>query len=199
MAGAQDILKYWFGELDETGLPAAGRERLWFGKDSQVDNDIRARFGTDVEHAARGELEAWRATPPGTLALILLLDQFPRNIYRDTPQAFAHDDLALGLAQEGVRLGQDRELGLLERAFFYLPFEHAEDLVSQQESVRLFSRLAEEAPPAVAERLRVFLDYAVRHRDIIARFGRFPHRNQALGRTSTETEFAFLATPGSSF
>lgn len=199
MATADEILEYWFGPLDSLGLPKTGREQFWFGHDTSTDSQIRARYSRDVERAARDDFGQWRESPRGRLALILLLDQFPRNIHRGTPAAFAHDDLALELVREGLLLEQERALTPIERAFFYLPLEHAEDLASQEESVRAFTRLVHEAPSAVAERLHVFLDYAVRHRDIIERFGRFPHRNQVLGRASTPAELAFLATAGSSF
>ena len=163
------------------------------------DAEIAARFGDLVKRAAAGELEGWRDTPTGALALVIVLDQFSRNLHRGSPLAFANDPAARDVAKDVRARHFDRALAPVERSFLYLPYEHAEDRALQEESVALFTELAAEAPPEVAEYLRETLDYARRHRDVIARFGRFPHRNGALGRASTAAEIEFLKEPGSSF
>ncbi len=188
-----DILEYWFGD------PPRPRTAFWFGKDEANDRDIRGRFAGDLQRAAQGLLDDWASTSRGRLALVILLDQFSRNIYRDRADAYAGDEKAASLVLEGLAQKSDRSLTPLERVFFYLPLEHAEDLELQERSVELFRRLLEQAPPGQRDLFAGFLHYAERHRDIIARFGRFPHRNQALGRTSTPEETAFLRQPGSSF
>lgn len=173
--------------------------RLWFGGEEAVDTAIRSRFGPLVQQALDGGFEEWRETPQGALALILLLDQFTRNIHRGTAAAYAGDKRALHLCRQGRREGQDRALPSLHRAFFYLPLEHAEERRAQDESVAAFEHLLAEAPPPLRETFQGFLEYAVRHREIIERFGHFPHRNAPLGRPSTPEEIAFLQQPGSSF
>jgi uncharacterized protein (DUF924 family) len=194
-----DILSYWFGnEAGDAGTAKAQR-KLWWAKDAAVDADIRTRFGDLVKAAAAGAHDDWMATPRGRLALILLFDQFPRNMYRDTPQAFAYDPLACRLALDGIAGGVERSLRPIERVFFYLPLEHAESLPLQERCVALFTALAAAAPDADKDMFSGYVDFAVRHRDIIRRFGRFPHRNRILDRTSTPEEIAFLQQPGSSF
>lgn len=179
MITSHDILDFWFRDIDES---------LWWRKDTAFDALLRERFGACHEAASRGELASWRSTPHGRLAEVIVLDQFSRNIHRDMPRAFAQDGMALVLAQEVVR-GGAQALTARERGVLYLPFMHSESLAMQDESVRLYGE------PALAGQL----DFAIRHRDIIARFGRFPHRNAILGRVSTEAELAFLKEPGSSF
>lgn len=189
---AQAVLDFWFGA---PGSPEHGRDRPeWFRKDAAFDALIRARFGATIEEALAGSLDAWATGPAGTLALIVVLDQFTRNSFRDTPRAFAGDPPARALAQRLVAAGDDLRLPPWQRAFAYLPFEHAEDLALQHESVRRFEALAA-VDPGQAEGL----DYARRHFDVIARFGRFPHRNAILGRVDTAEEAAFLRQPGSRF
>jgi uncharacterized protein (DUF924 family) len=196
----EQILDFWFGvDFDPSAPPADDRQRLWFGKDSATDQLIRTRFGDGVEAAARGALDGWASHPRGRLALIVLLDQFTRNIHRDNPEAFACDAKALTLCLEGLTRDHDRALAPLQRVFFYLPMEHAEDLALQERCVAAFETLRAEAPAASEKAFDGFLDYARRHRDIIGRFGRFPHRNAVLGRISTQAETDFLAQPGSSF
>jgi len=191
-AEARAVLEYWFGA---PGAPEHGTQRtLWFDKDDAVDREIAQRFGALIEQALRGELDAWAARPAGALAQIIVLDQFTRNAFRDTPRAFAGDARALAAARALVEAQLDAALTPTERSFVYLPFEHAETLAMQDEAVRLFTRLV-----AVAPELQSGLDYALRHRAIIARFGRFPHRNAVLGRLSTAEELAFLREPGSRF
>jgi uncharacterized protein (DUF924 family) len=195
---AGEILAFWFGERRSDNTVGKEHQQLWFAKDSAIDREIRERFGALLRPALEGELN-WQGTPRGRLALILLLDQFSRNIFRGTAEAFAYDPAALTLCLAGLALGDDRQCGLFERTFFYLPLEHAEDLGHQELSVTLFRSLLQEAREPLQQMFTSFHDYAVRHRDIIARFGRFPHRNTILGRVSTSDELAFLLQPGSSF
>lgn len=200
----QPLLDWWFA-TDELGPAASGkaisqaRHTLWFGKRDSQDDEARQRFAAQVEQAMAGELQDWQAEARGWLAQLILLDQLPRMIFRDTPRAFAGDALAQPLLSHGLDKGWDRQLAPIQRVFAYLVFEHAEDLARQDRSVALFQALHDEAP---ADEQRVFashLDYAERHQRIIARFGRFPHRNEILGRRSTDEERAFLREPGSRF
>ncbi|WP_238139301.1 DUF924 family protein [Roseateles aquatilis] len=189
-AAAQRVLNEWFGV---PGDEQDGQiQSQWFQKDDAFDASLRERFGPVVEQALRGELRDWDSTPWGALARILVLDQFTRNIFRDTPRAFAGDALALSAAL--TLLPRAQELGTLERWFATMPLEHAEDLAMQDRSVAEFEALAAEDT-----RLDDALDYARRHRDVIARFGRFPHRNAILNRASTPEEIEFLKQPGSRF
>jgi uncharacterized protein (DUF924 family) len=184
----REVLDFWFGPA-----PLAQRAE-WFRKDAAFDASIRERFGATIEAALAGQLDAWDATPHGTLARIVVLDQFTRNTFRDTARAFAGDAQALAAASALVARGDDQRLAPLERVFAYLPFEHAEDAAIQARSVALFGALAREAPA-----LAGFADYAHRHAVVIERFGRFPHRNAALGRLSTAEENEYLAQPGAGF
>jgi uncharacterized protein (DUF924 family) len=186
-AEARAVLDFWFGPDD--------RQRAeWFRKDPDFDTHIRTRFGPLIDQALAGLLDAWAAAPESALARIVVLDQFTRNAFRDTPRAFAGDALALQAARELVTRGFDRHLPARWRGFAYLPFEHAEDLQAQGESLRLFAALADERPD-----LADLLTWARKHQEIVVRFGRYPHRNAILGRPSTDEERAFLAEPGSSF
>jgi uncharacterized protein (DUF924 family) len=186
------VLDFWFAAKGE---PEHGEVRdLWFRKSDDTDQQIKERFGPLIEQALRGELEAWAAEPHGALAQIVLLDQFTRNSFRDTPRAFAGDPRALAAASAMVGSRQDQELLPVQRVFVYLPFEHAEALGMQEEALRLFTRLAADAPE-----LQNMLDYAQRHHAVVQRFGRFPHRNAILGRQSTAEEIEFLKEPGSRF
>jgi uncharacterized protein (DUF924 family) len=196
----ENIRKYWFGTaLEDAAVMARERAPLWWSKNPEVDNEIRRRFESWVIKAGSGELDHWALNPQDRLALILLTDQFPRSIYRDSAKAFAFDTKALSLAREGVDAGSDASLHLLEKVFFYLPLEHSESLADQQRSVSLFQKLFDEAGTDQKPTFAEYLDFAVRHREIISRFGRFPHRNEALGRTSTTEELSFLQQPGSGF
>jgi uncharacterized protein (DUF924 family) len=187
---ASEVLSFWFGE---PGSADSLRPReLWFTKSDATDRLIAERFGAFVERALEGQHDDWAATPRGALALVILLDQFPRNIFRGTPRAFAGDLRALALATRLVDTARDLTLAPLERWFVYMPFEHSERLLDQYESVRLFERLA-------ADGLDAPLEWARRHFDVVERFGRFPHRNAILGRASTPQELDFLSQPGSSF
>lgn len=191
-AQAQDVLDFWFLPPDNRDYGQARGE--WFRKDDAFDAHIRARFGTLIDAAIEGGLRAWDATPHGALARLIVLDQFTRNVYRGTPRAFAGDAQALALAVALTQAGQDQLLPPMLRAFAYLPFEHAEDLAMQARAVELFQLLSQAQPGFDG-----MLDYAERHQEVIARFGRFPHRNAILGRASTPQEVEFLRQPGSSF
>ncbi|CAJ1813280.1 DUF924 family protein [Aeromonas veronii] len=196
----QPLLDLWFGDEADDVLRATRQAPLWWGKSSETDALLASRFGELAEAAAKGSLAHWAATPSGRLALILLLDQLPRNIHRGTPAAFAQDPLARDLCLKGLSIGADKSLSPLERVFFYLPLEHAESREQQARSVALFEALAAEpaGTPALAT-FAGFADFARRHQVIIERFGRFPHRNDILGRTSTQEEAAFLQQLGSGF
>jgi len=196
----ETIIDFWFGDCLDTPL-GVPRERslLWFGGGVETDQVIRARFGACFERARQGDCDRWAESPRGALALLVLLDQFSRNLFRGTAAAFAADEQAREICLAGLARGDDQQLPPLARVFFYLPLEHAEDLALQERSVALFTALLEQALPAQRDSFAGFLDYAVRHRDIIARFGRFPHRNRLLGRASSAEEVAFLRLPGSSF
>jgi len=187
---ARAVLDFWFGPLDRNGLPSEAAMRRWFDSDDGFDAEIRARFGAVLARAR--ELHGWRATPRGALAMVILTDQFPRNVYRGTARAFACDDLALSVAVAAIDAGMDRELLPIERVFLYMPLEHAEDPDVQQRSVACFHALAEEVPVPLRERFRDFASFADSHRTVIARFGRFPHRNAVLGRPSTAEEIEYL-------
>ena len=194
------IREYWFGTVwEDAAVTARERARLWWSKNPESDDEIRQRFESWVIKAGSGELDNWASNPQDRLALILLTDQFPRSIYRDSAKAFAFDSKALSLAHTGIDAGFDAALRPFEKVFFYLPLEHSESLGDQKRSVSLFQKLVDEASPDQKPTFAEYLDFAVRHRDIISRFGRFPHRNEALGRISTPEELSFLQQPGSGF
>jgi uncharacterized protein (DUF924 family) len=191
---AQQVLDFWFGTPRDPAGPERGRARAaWFTKDPTFDARIQGRFGALVDEARAGGLSDWVAEPHSALALLLVCDQFPRNIYRDRPEAFSLDVRALALAREMVARGWDVGLLPVERLFAYLPFEHSESIDDQRESLRLIGTLRED-PDAGGS-----WEWAVKHFEVIERFGRFPHRNAILGRPSTPQEEAFLRQPGSRF
>ena len=189
---AQDVLDFWFLAPGSEGYGAPRAQ--WFRKNDAFDALIRAQFGDVIAHAVAGGLRAWDASAQGTLARLIVLDQFTRNAGRDTPGAFAGDQLALIAAQGLVASGAHLHLLPVQRQFAYMPFEHAEDAAMQARSVELFDALSAQHPG-----FEGVLDYAHRHRGVIARFGRFPHRNAILGRASSDEEIAYLAQPGSGF
>ena len=191
-AQAQAVLDFWFLPPDNPGYGQSRAE--WFRKDEAFDARIAERFGALIDDALAGGLRAWEATPHGALARLIVLDQLTRNVHRGTPRAFAGDAQALALAQSLTEQGLDQQLPPMLRAFAYLPFEHAEDLAMQARAVELFQLLSQAQPG-----FESMLDYAQRHQEVIARFGRFPHRNAILGRPSTPEEVEFLRQPGSSF
>lgn len=191
MTCSTEILRFWFGE---PGSPEEGKPRkLWFRKDPAFDQQLRQRFLPDYQRAAVGELAAWKTSPDSCLALILLLDQFPRNMFRGTPQMFATDAQALEIARHALSQGFDQTRRSVERWFIYLPFEHSEALADQEQCLELFRQLEGDPESAGA------IASAVKHFEILQRFGRFPHRNVILGRPSTPEEAEFLQQPGSSF
>lgn len=193
------VLDFWLGELDAIGRASAETRKRWWKKDEAFDQEIRERFAADHAAIEAGEREAWLASPRGRLAYVIVLDQFSRNMFRETPRMFASDPRAERVALEGVERGDDRVLALDARVFLYMPLMHSERLVMQERSVALFAALRDGLEGEAREHVAGNVDYAVRHRDIVARFGRFPHRNRLLGRESTEVEKAFLKEPGSSF
>jgi uncharacterized protein (DUF924 family) len=194
-----DILHFWFGDDSDDVVVAGKQQALWWSKNPQTDALICTRFEPLVLAAAAGELDTWRATPESLLALILLTDQFPRNIYRDTPNAFRFDPLARKLCLEALDTGADQQLRPIQRIFAYLPLEHSESLAHQQRCVELTMALAQQVPESWHKSFEFFAGFAEKHRVIIERFGRFPHRNAILGRPSTDEELEFLQQPGSSF
>ncbi|MCP8467392.1 DUF924 domain-containing protein [Pseudomonas sp. ZM23] len=195
----QALLDWWFGSALDALEVSKQRNSLWFGKSACQDVDTDNRFGGLVRQALDGALDDWAGTPQSWLALILLLDQLPRMIFRDTPRAYAGDARAQRLVREGLAAGLDRQLPRIERVFVYLVLEHAEDIASQHEAVRLFGELQAESSAAEKVLFAGFLAYAEKHRAVIARFGRFPHRNAILGRESSDEETQFLTEPGSRF
>ncbi len=193
VAVAGDVLDFWFADAAD-GLEAfARRNRVWFRGGAPFDGECTERFAATLEAAMSGELEHWKESPRGRLALIILLDQLSRNIYRGTPAVFQQDGRALAACREGIAQGHDAQLSPIERSFFYMPLEHAEDREIQALSVRLFESLAKESSGEWREQLVANAGYARQHRDIVANFGRFPHRNALLDRSSSPTEEAYLA------
>jgi uncharacterized protein (DUF924 family) len=202
---AFEILNFWFGPRPYSLGQVRQHVRLWFGEPDapeltpQTDELVRERFGELTRTAAAGSLSAWESGPRRRLALILLLDQFPRNIFRGTARAFAQDRQALSLTLTGMQFGADATLDPIERIFFYMPLVHAEDPDVQEEGVAAYRRLLTEAPAELREVFDASLAAAIEHRDIIARFGRFPHRNRSLGRENTAQEASWLAGSGKSY
>jgi uncharacterized protein (DUF924 family) len=202
MADIDEVLGFWFGDLDKGPLTEAALEKetmKWFRRDADLDRRIAERFGADIERAGRGELDAWAATARGRLALIVLLDQFPRNINRESPLAFATDARALAVTLEGLKQGAEAEYNCVQRFVFYMPLMHAEDMTVQRTSVDRFRTLRDEAPADLRPGLAEACGFAERHYAVVERFGRYPHRNKALSRPSTPEEVEFLKQPGSSF
>lgn len=199
MEDPRSVLKYWFGSNPSDAWIAKERAKLWWSKNKEIDSQICRRFEPLVIAAQSGALEDWKSTPEGWLALILVTDQFPRNIYRGSAAAFRFDSIALHLCLQGLANQEDSELRPIHRIFFYIPLEHSENLKHQNRCIRLFRQLASKAPNDFKPVLDGFIQFALRHQVIIERFGRFPHRNKILGRPSTTEELEFLKQPGSSF
>lgn len=189
----QQVLDFWFAE-DQTA-----QIQRWFGSNPEFDQAIRRELGELHSQACQGSLDSWQATPEGCLAHLILLDQCSRNLFRGSGQAFAWDAQALQGAKALCASGEDQKLPILARLFVYLPFEHSEALADQDQAVSLFQNLQTQAPASLADAVAAFVDYAHKHREVIARFGRFPHRNQRLGRVSSPEELDFLSQPGSAF
>lgn len=188
---AQKILDFWFPK--DVTLPWV----KWFQKDENFDKSIKEKFENHIFEYSEGKLDEWKNEPKSMLALIILNDQFTRNIYRNTPKAFAYDKLALQLANESIERGYEKEYNVFERPFLYLPFEHSEDKEYQKKSVDLFQKLLKEYPEDAWAKNS--LQYSISHKKIIDKWGRFPHRNRILNRESTKEEEEFLKTEGSSF
>lgn len=193
------ILDFWFGDAATSLDHAKRRDAIWFESSAELDRDIERRFSAVHSRAARGELSAWNTSPGGSLALVLVLDQFPRNMFRGTSRAFATDALALRTALDLIQSGGDIQLDPLQRLFAYMPLQHAEDREMQALSLRKNRQLAESVPPDWTELFEMYHRYAQLHADIVRRFGRFPHRNRALARESTPEEIAYLAAGAETF
>jgi uncharacterized protein (DUF924 family) len=195
----EDILEFWFGTLSETGAADAVHTKRWFTKDPSFDREIVERFGSLHGDVAAGRRDEWLSSTRGRLAFVIVLDQFSRNMFRGDPRSFATDRRALEVALRAIDEGDDKKLGRDERTFLYMPLMHSEERATQKRCVELFTAFRDELPPEEQGPLSNNLRYAVMHRDIIERFGRFPHRNAVLGRTSTIEEFEFLKGENSSF
>ena len=193
------VLEFWLGAAQPTDASALTRQSMWFTKSDALDQEIRSRFGDWVRDARAGRLDGWAETAHGRLALVVLLDQFSRNAWRGQPESFAGDAKALALALAAQDNGHWEAVAPLARFFLALPLEHAEDPALQARSVALFRQLVAQATPETEKVLAGALDYAEQHQDVVARFGRFPHRNAVLGRASTEQEKTYLAQPGAGF
>ena len=198
-ATPRDVLSFWFEDAAESPEALRRRSAVWFHGDSAFDRECATRFAVALEDAARGGLGDWAGTPHGRLALVILLDQIPRNIHRGSPAAFMHDTRAAAHCIAGIESGQDRALNPIERIFLYMPLQHAEDLDLQRRSVERFESLASEAGDDWLDRFAENVRFARLHRDVIERFGRFPHRNRILGRESTEEERRYLADGAPTF
>jgi len=190
-ARPDEILEFWF---------AGASRKQWWGGDAAFDQEVPDRFGETTRAARADELDMWNVTPDGALALVIALDQFPRNIYRNTPDSFSSDAKALAITRAATSRGDDRRVVPQERqVFFYLPYQHCEDLATQDEGVALTERWVESLPESERAGSAIYPTFAKKHRDVIERFGRFPHRNEFLGRVSTPKEEGFLRDPGSPF
>ncbi len=193
MTTPRDVLSFWFGTLGDDGFADEAVRKRWFESSRTFDAACRDTFAETLDAVADNKLADWLIEPAGRLAYIVLCDQLPRNIYRGDARAFAWDSYALAAAREGVARGDDLQLALDERCFFYMPFEHSENLVDQHLAVGLFTHVRDSSPKARRELTGNALRYAQQHRDIVLRFGRFPHRNAVLGRASSEAEKEFVA------
>ena len=195
----ETILDFWFGTEFGSAEGYEARSGLWFAQSDAFDREIADRFGELPERARQGELDSWIEAERSALALILILDQFPRNLHRGSARAFAYDSTALGFALQAIDRGFDERLHPVQAAFLYLPLEHAEDLTLQERCVELLAQLAARTPAELQPGLRKSVAYAERHRDVIARFGRFPHRNAVLERSPSPEERAYLEAGGETF
>lgn len=195
----EDILDFWFGTFPTPYTSDGSKVDMWFKNGSAYDSEIFIAFGIDYEKAINHELDHWQDSHRGRLALIILLDQFSRHIHRGSELAFAQDDKAQALCIDGIGAGDDSKLHSIERSFFYLPLEHAENLEKQNLSVRAYTQLVQDVPEEYRPSYEMNLDYAKSHHYVIERFGRFPELNEILGRESTEEELAFIASGEHSF
>ena len=187
-----EILDFWFGDLGHADLPSSDRTNLWFGENEQLKLSMLKTFRQEYDRAIQGELTLWSDCPRGRLALIILLDQFSRCLYRNSPEAFTQDEIAQKLCLDGLQKHMDQSLTLIERVFFYMPLVHAESNERQEQSIRLFQSLVSLSMSETTQVYQLFLAYAYAHFRVIKEFGRFPQRNIILGRASTDAETAFL-------
>lgn len=195
-AAYDDILKFWFGRVEETIVPTEHRARIWFGEDQETDQEIKWRFAVQLEAAKTGQLNGFEKTPRGQLALIIVLDQFSRHIYRGSTGAFAQDPKALSICLNGIQHEADHSLSLIERVFYYFPLLHSEDIVNQEKSLHAYRALIDLAFSETRVIFDSFFKFANHHYSIVQRFGRFPQRNKALNRESTKAELEFLKEIG---
>jgi uncharacterized protein (DUF924 family) len=193
---SQDVLDFWFGEVDSRGMSSQKQQKLWFNPPPGTDETIKARFGHTVEMALAGRLEEWAASPGGLTALVILLDQFTRNIFRGSAAAYSGDARALALARLAAARDWPASLPIIYRVFLCMPFEHAEELEAQDEGLTFLDDLLTECSDSARPHVADFRRYMAAHREVIARFGRFPHRNHILGRTTTAEESAYLEKHG---
>lgn len=196
---SNELLAFWFGPASKQAADLQARMAVWFGNNAGFDQELAERFGAMAHAAGAGELDEWAFEPRRRLALILALDQLPRNIHRGDALAFAHDNKALALTLDGLSSGMDRKLGNLERLFFYMPLQHSEDPETQETSVAVYEQLLLDADKLEKGALSAAFDFAKKHRNLVARFGRFPHRNALLERQTTPAEAEFLASGGPTF
>lgn len=187
-----DILHFWFGRVEETIVPSEHRARIWFGEDVATDQEIKDRFAPFLQEVIAGKFDTWEQSSRGQLALIITLDQFTRHIYRGTLQAFAQDERAISICLDGIRHESDHSLSLIERVFYYFPLLHSEKIAHQEQSVRSYRTLVDLAFSETRVIFDSFLKFANHHYAVVSRFGRFPQRNEALNRTSTQAEIDFL-------
>jgi len=199
MAHPDEVLEFWFADALESPQATQARSSFWFGNDATTDSLIWELYADTVTDAAAGHYDDWLQTARGRLALIIVLDQFPRNIFRGTAEVYRYDPVVMTLAQAGVALGQLAGLAVPEQAFFLMPYQHSEDLDVQRSGVALMQAMVSEAPPEWQAAARNFSEFAVKHMDIVESYGRFPHRNKVLGRHSTEDEARFLREGGETF
>ncbi len=195
----EDILTFWFADAVEDPAKAMQRRSFWFQANPALDESISQRFSASVRFAARGEFTAWEQAPRSCLALVILLDQFPRNLYRGKAEAFQYDSRALDVASRGVAAGYLEQLSVIEQCFLVVPYEHCEDVSVQRSGIELCEQIVDGASPEWEPSARVLLYFVRRHLQIVERFGRFPHRNAVLGRPSTAAEQAYLEGGGESF
>ena len=188
-----EIIKFWFGRVETTIVPSENRARIWFSEDDDVDNEVSDVFSSDLASAIAGQYDQWQSTARGHLALVLILDQFSRHVYRNQPAAYAQDEMALNVTLHGLDAELDHELSLIERVFFYFPLLHSEELAHQERSVVVYQNLAEMAFAETRVIYDSFLKFANHHYSIIQRYGRFPQRNEILSRASTSIELDYLA------
>jgi len=193
----QDVLKFWFQETDSKNLKLAMKR--WFEPDAKFDNEIKSKFSDLIEDALNGKTDDWSATIDGSLASVIVYDQFTRNIHRGSAASYTGDRRALAISKNIISLGHDKNLPLLQRLFLYLPFMHSEDKATQKQSVELYTELAKDAPSSVKKYFNDSLDFAKNHKEIIDKFGRFPHRNKDLDRESTKEELDFIKKKGRGF